>query len=96
MYVFHNPYPQEIVHLQTGVIQFIPSARDERDRPMGVFRTESEAVAEALRTAITYGYTLAREVDEEEEQAQQVLAKRRERSGRAVAAAAQARAQDPS
>lgn len=90
-YVFANPNCQEIVHLKTGIIQFVPSARDERDRPLGIFRTDDEAVAARLREAIGYGHTLAREVDEEEEQAQQILAKRRERDGRRVAAATQAR-----
>lgn len=94
MFVFANPNCQEIVHLKAigRQIQFVPSARDERDRPLGIFRTDDATVAAALQDVIAHGYTLARLVDEEEEQAQVVLAKRREKAGQRLAEATRAQA----
>lgn len=73
-----------------GHIKFTPEGHDEYRRALGVFRTESEDVARRIRALIASGQIPAWEEDEEEAQAQRLIARKREKAARGIAAAATA------
>lgn len=82
-YTFRNRYSQQFVYLPSlnRTIQFWAEGYDENRRPLGVFRTDDAAVAEALRQAVAMGGDIpVYEEDEEASQAELVLQRKRDKA----------------
>lgn len=92
-FTFKNSYPTQRVRLAKGVtIQFREGTTDDQGRMQGVFTTTDPIEAQRLRDAILQGGVPAWEEDQEEREATQVLAQRRERAASRLAEQAKAAA----
>lgn len=92
-FTFKNSYPTQRVRLGKGeTIQFREGTTDDQGRMQGVYTTTDPAEAQRLRDAIRKGGVPAWEEDQEEREATQVLAQRRERAAARLAEQARAAA----